>query len=138
MQGKRIVVKENKAAWKQTTSVSNTYQDFWNYLETIFMYAGTLSLEQELTSVEIKDLEIGDVFIQGGSPGHAVLVVDMAVNPQTKDKIFLLAQSYMPAQEIQILKNPDNEKLSPWYSINFGEALSTPEWRFNKSNLKRF
>ncbi|NOX46739.1 MAG: DUF4846 domain-containing protein [Chlorobi bacterium] len=138
MQGKRIVVKGNKSYWSDGASPSNTYKDFWDYLETIFMYAGTLSLSKELKSVDIDDLKIGDVFIQGGSPGHAVIVVDMAINPITQKKFFLLAQSYMPAQEIQILKNPNNSKISPWYPSNFGDILRTPEWTFRKGDLKRF
>ena len=102
------------------------------------MYAGTLSLEKELESSEISELKTGDIFIRGGSPGHAVIVVDMAFNPKTNEKIFLLAQSYMPAQELQVLKNPSDEKLSPWYSVNFGEELETPEWKFSKKHLKKF
>ncbi|MCF8298361.1 MAG: DUF4846 domain-containing protein [Saprospiraceae bacterium] len=138
MKGKRIVVKGNKTYWKQSTSPSNTYKDFWNYMEIVFSYAGTLSLEKELKAVDINDMKIGDVFIHGGSPGHAIIVVDMAINQETNKKIFLLAQSYMPAQEIQILKNPNNKSLSPWYSLEFGEILETPEWTFNKGDLKRF
>ena len=138
MKGKRIVVKGNKTYWTQSGTPSNTYQDFWKYMEIIFSYAGTLSLEKELKPVEINNMKIGDIFILGGSPGHAIIVVDMAINPKTKEKIFLLAQSYMPAQEIQILVNPNNNKLSPWYSVNFGEILNTPEWKFHKTDLKRF
>lgn len=138
MKGKRIVVKGNETYWTQGGDPSNTYQDFWKYMEMIFSYAGSLSLSKELKPVRIDDLKIGDVFIQGGSPGHAIIVVDLAGKPKTNEKIFLLAQSYMPAQEIQILKNPDNDKISPWYSINFGEELKTPEWTFNKTDLKRF
>lgn len=136
--GKRIVIKGNKTYWKQTASPSNTYNDFWNYLETIFTYAGTYSLSKELIPVNIDDLKSGDIFIQGGFPGHAVIVVDLAINSKTKEKIFLLAQSYMPAQEIQILKNPNDENISPWYSVNFDTDLITPEWKFQKSDLKRF
>lgn len=117
---------------------SNTYNDLWKYLELIFSYAGTLSLSKELKPAEIDDVQIGDIFIQGGSPGHAIIVVDMAVNSQTKEKIFLLAQSYMPAQEIQLLKNPNDEMISPWYSTDFGNDLHTPEWTFTKYDLKRF
>jgi hypothetical protein len=137
MKGKRIVVKGNKAYWVLSNSPSNTYQDFWRYMEIIFSYAGTLSLSKELKPVNIDDLKIGDVFIQGGFPGHAIIVADLALNLQTNEKIFLLAQSYMPAQEIQILKNPIN-KTSPWYSVDFGEILETPEWTFYKTDLKRF
>lgn len=138
LKGKRVVVKGSHASWKQSAQPSDTKNDFWNYLEIIFSYAGSLSLSKEMRAVPVGALQIGDVFIQGGSPGHAVIVADVAVNSKTNQKIFLLAQSYMPAQEIQILKNPSDEKLSPWYSADFGEKLYTPEWTFTKNDLKRF
>ena len=139
MEGKRMVIKGNKTYWVDKTAPSNTYQDFWEYMELIFNYAGTLSLSKELIPVEIEDMKIGDVFIWGGSPGHAILVIDIAENSNTKEKVFLLAQSYMPAQETQILQNPNNSELSPWYPVSeLGEELYTPEWTFNTKDLKRF
>lgn len=47
-------------------------------------------------------------------------------------------QSYMPAQDMHILRNPLNADLSPWYAEDFGEVLQTPEWTFDASDLKRF
>ena len=44
----------------------------------------------------------------------------------------------MPAQDIQVLKNPEREELSPWYSNKNLETLVTPEWKFKKTDLKRF
>lgn len=138
MIGKRIVVKGNHVSWDHSHLPAKSYNSFWKYMETIFAYAGTLSLEKELNPIDISDLQIGDIFIQGGSPGHAIIVVDLAHNPITNEKIFLLAQSYMPAQEIQILKNPNNSDGNPWYSADFGDILNTPEWTFRKGDLKRF
>ena len=91
-----------------------------------------------MKSEAIEDMQIGDLFLKGATPGHAVIIMDMAKNKKTGEKIFLLAQSYMPAQDIHILKNPDSEQLSPWYSVNFGEVLETPEWTFEKGQLMRF
>jgi hypothetical protein len=88
--------------------------------------------------IPLKDLQIGDVFLKGSDPGHCVIVVDMAQNTKTGEKIFLLAQSYMPAQDIHILKNPANEDGNPWYSIDFGDVLITPEWQFIKDQVYRF
>jgi hypothetical protein len=76
-------------------------------------------------------------FVHGGLPGHAVIVVDVAVNEKTGDKIFMLAQSYMPAQEIHVLRNFSSE-FSPWYVENFEEELETPEWTFDPGELMRF
>ncbi len=137
IKGRRMVIKGNKTYWNNRIAPSNTYKDFWNYLELIFTYAGTLSLSKEMQTVDINNIRIGDVFIVGASPGHAVLVVDMAKDKDNK-KIFMLAQSYMPAQEIQILKNPADDSLSPWYSLEAMGNLYTPEWTFGKNNLKRF
>jgi len=138
MEGNRIIVEGNKTYWKKTSTPSNTRHDFWKYLETVFSYAGTASLAKEMKPIAINDLQIGDVFIKGGFPGHAVIVVDMIENKDTGKKLFLLAQSYMPAQEIQVLKNPNDPAMSPWYTVDFGATLNTPEWRFDVNSLKRF
>jgi hypothetical protein len=137
-EGYRVVVHDNTAGWVKTATYSTEYKDFRKYLDTVFAYAGTLSLAKELVPVKVEDIRIGDVFIQGGSPGHCVIVVDLALDPQTGEQVFMLAQSYMPAQDIQILKNPGNAAISPWYSVNFGDVLLTPEWVFKKEDLMRF
>lgn len=137
MQGKRIVVEGNKSYWKDQASPSNTYDSFRKYMDIIFAYAGTISLSNEMVPVDLEDLQIGDVFIQAGSPGHAVIVVDVAVDTNN-NKMFLLAQSYMPAQDIHVLKNPNDKKISPWYNLNFNGDLVTPEWTFKRTDLKRF
>lgn len=137
MRGYRVVIEGNETYWTtEPKSPSNTYKDFWNYMETIFMYAGTLSLSKELDKVELVDMQIGDVFIQGGSPGHAVIVVDMAVNPENQERVFMLAQSYMPAQNLQVLLNPLTNDV--WYNTNQMYPLKTPEWTFDQGSLKRF
>ncbi len=138
MEGFRVAVDGNKTSWVKRAEPSNTYEDFRKYIDFVFMYAGTLSLSKDLKKTNADDLKIGDVFIQGGSPGHAVMVADVAVHRTTGEKIFLLVQSYMPAQEIHVLENPNDQKLSPWYSISFGETLQTPEWRFTAQDLMRF
>ena len=136
--GKRIIVRGHTADWVQSGSPGDRAVDFWNYLEMVFSYAGTRSLAEELAPAGMADLRIGDIFIQGGSPGHAVIVVDLAVHHQSGERIFLLAQSYMPAQEIHVLRNPNDRERSPWYAANFGDVLTTPEWVFRKSDVKRF
>jgi hypothetical protein len=113
------------------------YASFRKYMDYVFAYAGTYSLERELKSVPLSDIAIGDVFIKGGFPGHAVLVADMAVDPKSGEKRFLLLQSYMPAQDIHVLKNPAANG-SPWYTASFQGDLVTPEWTFAAGSLKRW
>ncbi|HCC07560.1 MAG TPA: hypothetical protein DEP72_05310 [Clostridiales bacterium] len=139
IQGYRIQVKNNDVKWEKSKSYDDSYENFKKYLDIVYSYAGTISLSKELIKVEnIKEIKPGDIFIQGGSPGHAVIVVDVAINKTTNHKIFMLAQGYMPAQDIHILKNQHNEADSPWYSVDFGNELITPEWTFSKDSLRRF
>lgn len=73
-------------------------------------------------------MQIGDILLKPGSPGHTVMVVDMATNNAGK-KLYLLAQSYMPAQDFE------NKNISPWYELNDNEEINTPEWKFYKNQL---
>jgi hypothetical protein len=136
-QGNRISVFGNKTSWVKKSQPSTSAASFWDYLEQIFQYAGTASLEKELIKSNKANLKIGDVFIKGGFPGHAVIVVDKAINNKN-EVVFLLAQSYMPAQEIQVLTNPNDPNISPWFSTDFGSELITPEWTFTSNQLKRW
>lgn len=124
--------------FKKYAKGDHSYKKFRRYMNYIFAYANTASLRKELAKVEdIQNIQVGDVFIQKGNPfGHAVIVVDVAQNAQG-EKIFMIAQSYMPAQETQILLNNQNKTISPWYKAKKG-TLRTPEWTFDSSDLRRF
>ncbi|MCA6364513.1 MAG: DUF4846 domain-containing protein [Bacteroidetes bacterium] len=136
--GERIDTrKPGKRLQNGSKAAVGEYTAFRRYLNDVFMYAGTLSLSREMKSVSADSMQIGDVFIKGGSPGHACIVADMAVNAKG-EKVFLLLQSYMPAQNIQVLRNPDEAGNSPWYPLDFGHLLITPEWEFVRSQLMRF
>ena len=137
--GLRPIVNGHAITWKQSAQPNDSYDNFKKYLINIFSYCGSLSLSRELKSVtDIHDIQVGDVFIRGGTPGHAEIVLDVAINHKTGKKIFLLAQSYMPAQEIHLLKNAENENLNPWYEEDFGDVLNTPQFSFSRNELMRF
>lgn len=111
---------------------------FENYLNRVFAYCGSASLEKQLIPVaDFNKIKTGDVFIKGGFPGHAMLVVDIAMDEKGM-KYFMLAQSYMPAQDIHIVRNPTNEALSPWYKVSDSASIITPEWKFYKNQLREW
>jgi hypothetical protein len=123
--------------FRAQTGPDDSYVNFRKYLLSVFRWANTVSLSRQLAVVrDKKHIESGDVFIKGGAPGHAVLVVDVAENARG-EKVFLLAQSYMPAQEFQVLHSPD-PTLDPWYKVTGEGTLETPEWDFTWDQLKRF
>lgn len=126
-------------SWSKSAAADQSYASFRKYMDTVFVWAGTYSLERELVAVKsVGDVQAGDVVIRGGFPGHAVIVVDVAVMPATGERRVLLAQSYMPAQEIHVLKNLGNASLSPWYALEAGKPIETPEWVFPAGSLRRW
>jgi hypothetical protein len=138
-EGERPTMQGNKVLWRKSAPADYSYLSFRSYLEVVFTYASTLSLEKELVPVADRSTIMpGDVFIEGGSPGHAVMVADVAVQRQTGKKCFLLVQSYMPAQDLHVLRNLKNPVISPWYELPEGELLETPEWTFQMKHLRRF
>lgn len=109
---------------------------FNEYMETVFAHCGTASLSKQLVSISLPSRP-GDVLIRGGFPGHAVLVADAATN-KNGDMIFLLAQGYMPAQDIHLLLNPSDPGISPWYRFPGGTDIVTPEFVFRANEWKRW
>ena len=115
----------------QYTSGENkiTYNKF---MDKIFSYCNSYSLEKQMNPQNIKNLKIGDVIIRGGFPGHVVIIVDIAINKKGQ-KAYMLAQSYMPAQDIHILKGEEG----PWYYVKEGDyIINTPEYSFRSTEVK--
>ena len=83
-------------------------------------------------------IKAGDFLIKPGSPGHSVIIVGVARNVSGK-KLYLLAESYMPAQDIHILVNHKNPKLSPWYELDVNAPQTvTAKYIFKPTSIKRF
>lgn len=131
--GIRYNLQQGRLVKRRTAAQAENRQVFMQYLETVFAWAGTLSLSRQLKPTA--EIQAGHVFIQGGSPGHAVIVIDVAENG-AGERRYLLAQSYMPAQNMHVLNNPNGQ--SPWYSTPPDQVLVTPEWSFRPGSLKRF
>lgn len=135
--GHRIKVDKNNVSWVNTASYDDSYETFFKYMETVFTYAGTLSLAKECMPISLKHLQPGDLLLVGGSPGHCVMVVDMAVD-ENGNRCFLLAQGYMPAQDFHILKNPLHPN-DPWYyDYEMEFPIRTPSWTFYDGSFMRW
>ena len=118
--------------------LSNTFNSFNKYMAIIWSYAGTWSINKyDTNEVSVSNISAGDIFVVGGFPGHAITIVDVVEN-ECGDKKIMLSQSFMPAQDIHILKNPKSKSQSPWYHIPKGKKLITPEWVFNISDIRKF
>lgn len=119
--------------WVLKAQKDYSYPSFLRYMNLVFSYAGTLSLQKELKKVsDPNELKTGDVFIRGGSPGHCFMVLNVAEDTRHHKK-FLLAQSFMPAQNIQVLQDNGD----PWFSLDKKNSIPYGEL-ISQEYLKRF
>ena len=112
--------------------------EFAKYLRQVFAFAGSASMQGELPRPAADHrLSPGDVLVQGGSPGHAVLVVDAAEDAAGR-RVVLLGQSYMPAQQFHVLNRPG--QATPWYDAADlrGAGMNTTLWpkRFTAGDVR--
>lgn len=120
--GCRLQVSGNEFTWKRQTEYDDSYEAFVQYLRIVFVYANTQSMDMyEAKPITLDELAVGDVWLEGGSPGHVMMVVDLCRDENGK-KAFLLAQGHMPAQEFVLMENPLHPE-DPWY---YEEEISYP------------
>jgi len=101
------------------------------WLRQLFVYAGTRSLGRDSRPVgPAETLDGGDFFVRPGSPGHAVMVLDVATDSRGR-RYGLIGQGFTPAQELHVVADPGNSaKAHVWFPLPSrpGEALVIPEW----------
>jgi hypothetical protein len=120
--GERPRIEPQKMRWEPGARADASRGAFGRYLDIVFGYAGTGSLAQRAGKRGRADVAPGDFFVLPGSPGHAVLVLDMARDGAGR-RLALLGQGYMPAQDFHVLAGPERG----WYSLE-AEAVNTPFW----------
>jgi predicted esterase len=123
-------------AWRTTKGRRDDHAAFRTWLDEVFTWANTASLERDATKVAMKDVRAGDFFVMSGAPfGHAVIVLDVAKAGDGRIAL-LLGQSYMPAQSFHVLR-PSKE--TAWFVVERDAAfVETPFWKpFPVSALRR-
>ncbi len=125
--GERPHAVKNRIQWQQKAAPSSSPATFRAWLDTVFLWAGSRSLALDTIAVDV--VEPGDLLVVGGSPGHVLVVLDVANGaggPQ-----WLIGQGYMPAQSFQVLG---------WFAVDDDGSLSVPSWPqpFSKEGRRRF
>lgn len=128
-----------RVKFHHSAKYDDSYQNFRKYLNLVFNYAGTISLDRESVPIlKNDDIQTGDFLITPGSPGHSVFIVGTAKNAAGK-KVYLLAESFMPAQDVHIIINPKNLRISPWYELDINAPQTvTARYIFKSGSVKRF
>lgn len=110
------------------------HAEFRQYLNGVFTWANSTSLAQQAEPVGADQLEPGDFFVHTASPGHALLVLDLAKKEDGK-LVALLGQALNPAQSIHVLRPG---RATAWFSLRPGEPVITPHTKeFSWDGLRR-
>lgn len=115
---------------------------FEKYLRNLYGVASTFSLSRELETRPLSEIQPGDVFVyparKGHKYGHAIIVIDVAVNKEGK-RAFLLAEGNTPARSIHVIRNLRSPLLSPWFVVDEdAKDFSLSIFHYNASELKHF
>lgn len=137
-QGYRPKINGNNVTFSKTAVPNDSKENFYKYLNLIYMYAGTYSLSQELKKISnLSDVKIGDLLIYPGFPGHVMMVGDMIEN-QDGARRFAFFQGNTPAQSVHIIKNTSDTTMNPWYDLEGKTSLDTPIYTFSSFEMVRF
>ncbi len=137
-EGYRPKIDGNKVSFHKTATKDHSKTNFYKYLNLIYTYSGTLSLYNELPKInDVSKLQIGDMLIKGGTPGHIAIICDEIVN-ETGEKLFLLFQGNTPAQSVHLVKNLEDSTISPWYKLEKDAVIPVSNYTFYDSKFVRF
>ncbi|MEZ4778435.1 MAG: DUF4846 domain-containing protein [Flavobacteriaceae bacterium] len=137
-EGYRPKINGNNVTFQKTAGANASQENFYNYLDLIYTYAGTMSLYAEMKKIStLSDIEVGDMLIYPGSPGHVIMVADKAIHSEGKI-LFIFAQGNTPSQSMHVLKNLNDLSKSPWYEIELGASLQIPTYTFDEVKFIRF
>ncbi|MEE2645345.1 MAG: DUF4846 domain-containing protein [Myxococcota bacterium] len=140
--GERFLISGREVVRAQGAVRSNTHTAYRRWLNLIFSYAGTRSLWRDSDAVGVRPLQGGDFFVQGGSPGHAVMLLDI-VEAADGSRLGLIGQGFMPAEDFHILKDRGPHVIDGvWFKLPTARSdrLYTPSWSrpFRLRDARRF
>ena len=130
-QGTRLVVSGNRVTrvvGKAKADASDASFEAW--MADLFTYAGTRSLPTDAPAAA-GPIAPGDFLVTPGSPGHAVLILDVATRGDAA--WVLVGQGYMPAMDFHVVEG----ETDGWFAVT-GDTLDTRPIPMSWSTRRRF
>jgi hypothetical protein len=120
--GQRLLANGADVFWIQKAKPADPdHAEFRRYLDGVFTWANSTSLAQQAKPVEPAQIRPGDFFLHTGSPGHALLVLDVAAKGERK--LALFAQALNPAENVHVLRPG---RATAWFTLVADRPVVTP------------
>ena len=130
--GERPVLEGRGLGWRSGGVQGGGEESWERYLASVFTWAGTASLVA-YDSVPALEPRPGDLLVQGGFPGHAVLLLDVAREADGTTWL-LVGEGFMPAQDAHVQHGPNQG----WWRWDPEEGLALPYWPMPADALRRW
>ena len=125
--GERPYVVNNRIHWRAGHSQNPSFE---TWLSAVFTWAGTRSLAAYETQ-PTEHPEPGDMLVEPGSPGHAVVILNVATRGE--QTFLLLGEGFMPAQQFHVEHGPEHG----WWEWT-ANGLRLPAFVMSKESLRRW
>ena len=125
--GETPYARGNSLAWRKGST--GRWED---YLRLVFTWAGSWSLQAYDTAAVTRAPRPGDLLVDGGFPGHVVVLLDVATRADGATRV-LVGEGFMPAQTFHVELGPE----SGWFSWT-PNGLDLGHWSFEPQHLRRF
>jgi len=137
MNGKRPRYHGIKMTMRQQTEVDSSKNNFEKYLWELFYHSYTQTAYIAYNKISPYNVQIGDFIVKKGRKGHAVMIVDIAVN-ENDDIVAIIGQGDTPARQFHLLNYKQD---NPWFPIEPLESSAPPlpiRKRMTLDGLRRF
>lgn len=109
---------------------------FKYYLQQVMLYSNVASLKLQMERITTSDMRIGDVFCS--QAGTALMIVDIAVNAQTGEKMFIVAGGATPATDIHVYDNTNDNTKNVWQTLEGNGSFICDGVVYAADSLYRF
>ncbi len=117
----------------------NSGNNFKGFLKWAMATANSYSLKKGCRSIDVSDLQPGDMLVQnkGGGVGHVSVVMDVCQDGKG-DCRYLMGYGFMPAQQFHLEKAMAEDGKDGWFSISEYRQHLRIYLNFGDPTYKRF
>jgi len=135
-EGYRPVFKGIKVTMSKSSQPDTSFKSYRTYLNTVYSESHSQQFYHAYKPVQRIDVQIGDIIIKRGTKGHAIMIVDLAID-EHGEMIALIGNGDTPACQFFLLNYKTNIH---WIPLDFDqETLCLPlKRKMSWDGLRRF